>query len=140
MASDAQKAVRIEAGAWSEDAREWLSDAVRPSHMQGLQQQVEQGISVLFYLSLQDKLCGAFVLRIDENGPVSEGVICAAAGDLKGYDLMATILPVIESKFSGCSAIRFHTSVPALARKMARHGYTADEIVCRKGMTHGQQQ
>lgn len=139
MASDSQKAVRIEADAWSQEAADWLSEAVRPQHLVGLQHQVEQGIAVLFYVWLQDELCGAFVLRIDQNGPVQEGVICAAAGDLKGFDLMATILPVIEAKFSGCSAVRYHTSNPAVARKMARHGYGADEIVCRKGIANGQQ-
>ncbi len=140
MAHDSQKAVRIEACAWSKDAADWLAQAVQPQHLIGLQHQVEQGIATLFSLVLQDELCGAFVLRIDQNGPVSEGVICAAAGELPGYDLTATILPVIESKFSGCSAIRYHTSHPAVARKMAAHGYQADEIVCRKRISNGQQQ
>ncbi len=138
MANDSQKAIKVEAGPWSDDAAVWLSEAVQPQHLIGLQHQVEQGIATLFSLVLQDELVGAFVLRIDQNGPVSEGVICAAAGELPGFDLMATILPVIESKFEGCSAIRYHTSHPAVARKMAVHGFYADEIVCRKRVLNGQ--
>lgn len=135
MAIHAKK-VTVTAGDWSRDADSWLSLAVRFPYLAGLRHQVEQGIARLFYIWADSDLCGAFVLRIDSDGTVDEGVICAAAGELDGVDMMATILPVIEKKFKGCAAIRFHTSFPAVAKKMAWHGYAADEIVSRK-ILHG---
>lgn len=136
MAIHPQK-VTVTAGSWSQDADSWLSLAVRFPYLAGLRHQCEQGIAQLFYVWAGGELCGAFVLRIDSDGTIDEGVICAAAGELKGIDLMATILPVIEDKFKGCSAIRFHTSFPAVAKKMAWHGYAADEIVSRKVIHYG---
>ncbi len=124
--------VTISAGSWSTDADGWLSSAVRFPYLAGLRKQVEQGIATLFYLQANGQTCGAVVLRIDQCGDMSEGVICAAAAKLNGVDMTATVLPAIEKMFQGCAVVRFHTSVPAVAKKMVRHGYQAEEIISRK--------
>jgi hypothetical protein len=128
--------VTISEGSWSRDADSWLSQAVRFPYLAGLRTQVEQGIAKLFYFHAEGELCGAVVLRIDQCGDISEGVICAAAAELDGVDMTATIVPAIEKMFQGCAVVRFHTSVPAVAKKMARQGYQAEEIVSRK-VIHG---
>lgn len=124
--------IAITAGAWSKDADSWLSSAIRFPFMDGLREQVEQGIATLFYMTVNNETCGAFVLRIDKCGQINEGVICAASASHNGIDMMASIVPAIEKMFIGCHAIRFHTNTPAVARKMARFGYAADEIISRK--------
>ena len=124
--------VTISEGCWSTDADGWLSSAVRFPYLAALRTQVEQGIAKLFYFHSDGELCGAIVLRIDQCGDVSEGVICAAAAELAGIDMTATIIPAVEKMFHGCEVVRFHTSVPAVAKKMARLGYQAEEIVSRK--------
>lgn len=75
---------------------------------------------------------GAFVLRVDHGPMGSEGVIVAAAGHLPGHDLIEICLPTIEKLFTDCTAIRYHTARPALARRLVSHGYGPAEIVCRK--------
>lgn len=139
MAHDSQKnlTIKIEQGNWSDEANLWIAQAVHPANLQGIKYQVDQQIAKLFYLWNDIDICGAFVLRIDTNGIGSEGVIVAAAADLHGVDLMATCMPAIEKKFIGCGAIRYHTNRPAVAKKMARFGFVADEIVCRKEMKNG---
>lgn len=144
MAIHTQKSIKIEQGAWTEKAEYWIGQAVEKHHLPSIRYQVNQHIAQLFYLSsvtcsLSDEkiICGAFVLRIDGNAENKEGVIVAAAGHVAGIDLMATCIPAIENKFIGCCAIRYHTGKPAVAKKMARLGYIADEIVCRKGLSNG---
>lgn len=137
MAIHAEIKIEIKQGAWADAAEYWVGQAVENHHLAGIRYQVNQHIAQLFYLYQAGKECGCFVLRIDANGEVKEGVIVAGAGNLQGIDLMATCMPAIEKKFIGCSAIRYHTGRPAVAKKMARFGYIADEIVCRKEISNG---
>ena len=137
MAIHTQKSIKIKKGTWSDAAEFWIGQAVESHHLPAIRYQVNQDIAQLFYLSSDDEICGSFVLRIDGYGEAKEGVIVAAAGNLQGIDLMTTCLPAVEKKFIGCSAIRYHTGKPAVAKKMARFGYIADEIVCRKEMSNG---
>jgi len=137
MAIHTQKSIKIEQGAWTEKAEYWIGQAVENHHLPAIRYQVNQHIAQLFYLSCEENICGAFVLRIDGNAENKEGVIVAAAGHLQGFDLMATCIPAIENKFLGCTAIRYHTGRPAVAKKMARLGYIADEIICRKEISNG---
>lgn len=135
MATDTPE-ITIRAARWSREADSWLSSAVRFPYLDGLRRQVEQGAAQLFHLWAHGDICGAVVLRIDDCGDMKEGVICAAAAELAGVDMTATIVPALEKMFKGCAVVRFHTSVPAVAKKMARLGYQADEIVSRK-IIHG---
>lgn len=92
--------------------------------------QVVQGRALLFAAETGGEIVGAFVLRVDGD----EGVIVAAAGHLDGVSLIPALLSHIESKFTGCRAIRFHTDNPAMARVMSRYGYAGQEVVLRKDL------
>lgn len=130
MANDTKK-LSIEPGAWGPEAERLLPLALQYATINELREQVENGAS-LFYVKQAGAVVAAFVLRVDHTAEGSEGVIVAAAGHLKGGDLMASCMPAIESLFTGCRSIRFHTAKPAVARKMAMLGYRAAEIVCTK--------
>lgn len=127
----------IAPGAWCDEAAWWVSQAVRALYLPAIRAQVENELASLFFVAVDGVTCGCFVVRIDRFATHDEGVIMAAAGELPGIDLIATCLPDIEAKFKGCTAVRYHTERPAVARKMARWGYVADEIICRKELSHG---
>jgi hypothetical protein len=141
MATDAQAELtpelRIVPGAWCDEAAWWVAQAVRAAYLPAIRAQVEAGLAKLFFVQSEGATVGCFIVRIDSFTTHHEGVIVAAAGDLPGVDLMASCLPTIEGLFSGVAAIRYHTERPAVAVKMARHGYVTDEIICRKLVTHG---
>lgn len=127
----------IAPGSWCDEAAWWVSQAVRPAYLPAIRAQVESGLASLFFGKVDGQICGCFIVRIDKFPMHAEGVIMVAAGELPGIDLIATCLPDIEAKFKGCKAVRYHTESPAVARKMARWGYIADEIICRKEINHG---
>jgi len=130
MANDAQK-LSIQPGEWGPEAERLLPLALQYATLKEIRAQVENGAR-LFYVTQGAETVAAFVLRVDHTAEGSEGVIVAAAGKLKGGDLMATCMPAIESLFIGCKSIRYHTARPAVARKMAMLGYRPAEIVCTK--------
>lgn len=130
MANDTQK-LSIEPGQWGPDAERLLPLALQHATINEIKSQVENGAS-LFHVKQAGAVVAAFILRVDHTVEGSEGVIVAAAGKLKGGDLMASCMHAIESLFTGCKSIRFHTARPAVARKMAMLGYKPAEIVCTK--------
>lgn len=130
MAHDSQK-LTIKPGAWGPEAERLLPLALQHASLAEIRGQVENGAR-LFYVKQGAATVAAFVLRVDHTADGSEGVIVAAAGRLKGADLMASCMPAIESLFIGCKSIRYHTARPAVARKMAMLGYMPSEIVCTK--------
>ena len=130
MAHDPQE-LTIEPGPWSDAAAHWLDQAKGAATLADLQEQAETG-AALFYVKHQGATVGAFLLRVDQTASGADGVIVAAAAELRGVDMIASCLPAIEEKFIGCTAVRFHTGNPALARKLARSGYVGAEIVCIK--------
>ena len=129
MAHD--KEIRIEAGGWGADVEPWLAQALATATLQDLKAQHQAGAS-LFRVLHQGQTVGAFLLRVDTKPQGSEGVIVAAAAHLQGVDMIATVMPVIESMFQGVRSIRYHTQKPELVRKMARMGYAAQEVICVK--------
>jgi hypothetical protein len=131
MAADSQ-ALSLEPGAWGPDADRWLSATGNAGDLADYRTQHDSGAARLFYVRHQGETVGAFLLRVDHCATGSEGVIVAAAMELEGVDMMASCLTAIESLFIGCARVRYHTSSPALARKMARHGYRPFEIVSMK--------
>jgi hypothetical protein len=141
MATDAQaevgKLLTITPGNWCDEAAWWVAQAVRATYLPAIRAQVEAGLAKLFFVLADGKTVGCFIVRIDSFSTHHEGVIMVASGHLPGVDLMASCLPSIEKLFSGVAAIRYHTERPAVAVKMARHGYVTDEIICRKLVTHG---
>lgn len=131
MANDQKAALSIEPGQWGPEAERLLPLALQHATVNEIRAQVENG-AALFYVKQAGQTVAAFVLRVDHTADGSEGVIVAAAGHLKGGDLMASCMPAIQSLFIGCRSIRFHTARPAVARKMAMLGYVPAEIVCTK--------
>lgn len=129
MAHDATLTVRP--APWGADAERLLPAALAGASLADLRDQVEAGAR-LFHVCAGDAVVCAFVLRVDQVKDGSEGVIVAMAGALDGVDLVDTCLPVIEGLFCGVRRYRFHTARPGLARKMARHGYAAREIISYK--------
>ncbi len=126
------QALTLAPAAWSEDAQRILAPAC-PHDLADVAAQVQAGAARLFVgTDPAGQAVLAFVLRIDQAATGPQGVIVAAAGQVPGADLTATCMPAIESLFRGCVAIRYHTAHPALARKLARLGYVAREIVCFK--------
>lgn len=133
MATDPQ-ALTLEAGDWAPDAEIWLAQALASATLDDLRRQWEQGAQ-LFRVKHQGSTVGAFLLRVDQTARGPQGVIVAAAAALQGVDMIDTCMPAIESMFKGVRSIRYHTKQPALARKMARIGYQASEIICIKDVT-----
>ena len=131
MATDPQT-LSIEPGKWGPEADHWLTGAAG-ADLLDIKSQLEHG-AALFYVKHEGATVGAFVLRVDMLASGAEGVIVAASAKLAGVDMIETCMPAIESKFVGCKSIRYHTRHPALARKLARRGFVAREIVCSKAV------
>lgn len=128
---DRQKELTIKVAPWSPEAAAALALALPFADVAELQTQVEHG-AVLYAVEHAGAAVAWYVLRVELGPDSDEGVIVAAAGDLPGVDLTAAVVPVIEKQFIGCKTLRFHTARPGMARKMARLGYAAGEIVLRK--------
>lgn len=134
MALPENQALTITAEQWSEDAHsliEWafpnLSQADAET-MRGIKHSVCTGKSTLFIARLSGVAVLAYVLTVEG----TEGVVTVAAGNVPGVDLTAVVLPEIEKKFIGCESIRIHTARPGLAKKLAKQGYAARQIILVK--------
>ncbi len=137
MAHD-EKTLSLEPGTWGEDAAQWLAQAGTAAEVEDYRRDVQRGAASLFRVKQGEQIAGAFLLRVDRYTTGADGVIVAAAAHIEGLDAMAAFLPHIEAMFRGVDRIRIHTGKPAVARKLARHGYQAREIVSIKDMRHGQ--
>lgn len=126
-----QQEITIKRAPWSQEAAAALRHALPFADVSELEDQVEAG-AVLFAVEYGGAVVAWYVLRVEVSPETTEGVIVAAAGDLPGVDLCASVIPYIEKQFYGCRSLRFHTARPGLVKKMARLGYTAGEIVMRK--------
>lgn len=134
MAADTQ-ALTLEPGAWGPDAEAWLSRTGNAGDLGDYRAQLDGGAARLFYVRHEGNTVGAFLLRVDTTSTGNEGVIVAAAAELAGVDMIATCLPAIEGLFVNCARVRYHTSLPALARKLTRSGFRPFEIVCIKELS-----
>lgn len=131
MAHDPQS-LTIEPGDWTNEADRLIAQAHQHASTAEIRAQVEGGAARLFYVKHAGAIVGAFVLRVDSTADGAEGVIVSGAGGMPGVNLVDSCLPAVETLFQGVKAIRYHTARPALARRLAAHGYQASEIVCRK--------
>jgi hypothetical protein len=122
-----QKKLTIAPAGWGQVAADLLRECFTVSGaLEMVGAQVESGRALLFTVDDGGGIVAAFVLRVDG----TEGVIVAATG---GLDLMPELLPLMEARFSGCSAVRIHTARAGLAKLLvARNGYGGQEIVLRK--------
>lgn len=126
---DREKVLKVRPVPWSAEAEAVLACAVPHAEISDIK---AQGGAVLFEVEAGGERVGFYVLRVDTMPSGSEGVLVAACGSLGGSDLTESLLPHIEGQFRGCGSIRIHTARPGLARKLARKGYSAGELVLRK--------
>lgn len=118
---------------WGDALAELLAPAfVSREALLGVGLQVVQGVASAFAVEDKGEVIAAFVLRVDGD----EGVVVAASGKGGDVRLIPALLPSIEARFVGCTAIRFHTARPGLARVMKSLGYDGQEVVMRKEI-HG---
>ena len=130
MAHDPQE-LSLVPGEWGDDAAHWLGRALASATLQDLHKQWLHGAK-LYRIMHEGECVGAYLLRVDSTARGQQGVIVAAAAELRGVDMIQTCMPAIEASFCGVSSIRFHTAKPAVARKMARMGYGPQELICVK--------
>lgn len=124
-----EKTLIVSPADWSEVFADLLAPAFTTTDaLVAVGAQVVRGEASLFAIDDGGGIVGAFVLRTDGE----EGVIVAAAGELDGMSIADAMIGHVEQRFTGVKAIRFHTAVPALARRMTRHGYQFQELVMRK--------
>ena len=135
MAPD-EKPLSIEPAEWTDKAGAMLAEAAPFGSLAEIRAQGVEGPAVLFHIYHGGDLVGAFVLRVDHTATGNEGVIVAGAAKVQGVDMLALCMPHIESLFHGCARIRYHTSRPALARRLLSRGYAPREIVSVKEIEH----
>lgn len=133
MGDPAQIKITVQAAKWSDASASWLARALQHASVEELRHQVAHG-AVLFDVLVDGAQCGAVVLRIDHTADGPEGVIVAAAAEVRGVDLVAAVLPSLEFQFSGVRAIRVHTARRGLVKKLSQCGYEPSEIVLRKSV------
>lgn len=107
--------------------------ALSTATLADIKAQTDAGAGLYVVQDEDAETLAAFVLRIDDFAEHSEGVIVAAGG-AADVDLTSTILPVIETLFSGVKFIRMHTARPGLAKKAAAQGYQVREIILSKAV------
>lgn len=96
--------------------------------MQRIENDVANGAASLFIARMSGVAVLAYVLEVQGR----EGVVTVAAGNVPGVDLTGIVMPEIEKKFLGCDTVRIHTARAGLAKKLAKQGYQAQEIVLIK--------
>ena len=126
---NSQKTIEMSPSEWCQEAASWLVQARKDGCLSDWKAQVDSGAAKLFLVHADGVVSGACVLRIDQRSDGPEGVIVAAAGNVPGVDLIATLLEKIENLFIGCVSIRAHTARPGLVRKLSRYGYEPREFV-----------
>lgn len=124
----------ITAAPWCDRAAATLAPAVRS--VENIAAQVKTERAALFWVHADGAELGAFVLRVDTPPSGAEGVVVAAAGELRGVDLTAFLLPTIEAMFKGCKRVRVHTRRQGMAAKLARLGFGIQEAVYTKELHH----
>lgn len=73
-----------------------------------------------------------YALRVDSHALGREGVIVAAAGGLRGFNLSDAFLPAIERQFAGARAVKVTTRRKGLAAKLIAKGYRIEGFILRK--------
>jgi len=127
-----EKALTVARADWGPVAADLLADCYGdPVELAKVARQVEEGAASLFTADDGGEIVAAFVLRVDGD----EGVI-VAANARDGVELIPVLLPNMETRFTGCRTVRFHTARPGLAKLMQAFGYAGREIVLRKEL-HG---
>lgn len=134
----------IHSAPWSLACESLLAKAMRSEPgvtVATLRAMVEHGEGHLYQVERNQRIVGAYVLRLEHRENGFEGVIVAAAGRMPGASLIAHCLPVIErEQLDGCNTVRVHTARRGMLRELAKHGYRVREIVLEKEITNGRLQ
>lgn len=129
----AQKTLTVLPVDWCVEAAEMLERAKGCASVRDLQMQVFCGASLFKIIDDNGVTMGFYVLRLDHDAQGTEGVLVAGAG-VDGFDLTANIVPIAEQQCKNCYSFRIHTARAGMAKKLARMGYSAAEMVLRKAL------
>lgn len=122
-----QKELTIQPATWGPEVEDCIAGKV-PHVPVDVAREVVEGGGALFQVKAESgALVGYYILTIEGE----EGVLYLGVGNEPGFDLTGAIVPVVETQFPGCKAIRIHTRRPGLARKLTAMGYEP-ELVLRK--------
>lgn len=88
--------------------------------------------AMLFDVIVNGQIVARYALQQFDRANGTEVCIKAAAGGLPGFDLTATITPVIEQQCAAADSLMINTKRKGLAKKLARQGWTIDAFVLRK--------
>jgi len=86
----------------------------------------------LFDIVLDGVTVGRYALKAIQRERGIEMYIVAAAGAAPGADLIASVLPFVESQCREVDCITVNTRRRGLVKKMAAQGWTLDSYTLRK--------
>lgn len=100
------------------------------------------GRGQLFDVHFNGRTVARYALQFVECDNGTEVFITAAAGDLPGADLVATLVPYIarQAAEAGAAALTINTRRRGLVKKLERAGWTLDAYVMRKNYEQFKQQ
>ena len=128
--------LRISSCAWSEEAARILESSTKwfpLATVEDYRLLLEQDADAKLLRVSQDGILAGFVIvKVEHFTAGSEGVIVAAAGRMKGADLVDLVLPALENLLAGVSSYRVTTARAGLKRKLERRGWTQTHSVLRK--------
>ena len=82
--------------------------------------------AALFEVVLAGEIVCRYALRIEQYAKGAELVIVAAAGGVRGVDLVASVLPHVETQGPGAERITLRTRRRGLVRKLLKQGWALD--------------
>lgn len=85
-----------------------------------------------FAVHADGELLGHYALGVRdyEGGP--EVIVIAAAGRMRGADLIASLLPTIEQQSQGAQCLTVHTKRRGMVAKLAAYGFRLDGFILHK--------
>lgn len=137
-----EKALKVEAVAWCDEAARYLASSFGGSPcftLEDYRRELANNPDAKLYRVTEEaggNLVGYVVARLEvyASGD-AEGVIVAAAGRLVGARLYSQVLPGLEKLFSGVKCFRVEAFRAGAVRELARCGYVATHVVMRKVAT-----
>ena len=88
----------------------------------------------LFDVVLAGEIVCRYALSIEQHENGAELVIVAAAGGVRGVDLVASVLPHIETQGPGAKRVTLTTRRRGLVRKLLKQGWVLDAYSMGKNL------